>query len=121
MTEVALVLSICAVAMALLAVARAGAGGSEAITAIRLARIEHRLEEVARFAGAPGEPVPSPSTAGRPSQLVLDLLADGRKIEAIKQYRIETHAGLKEAKDAVEAAAATAALGDARSELKIDA
>jgi hypothetical protein len=39
-------------------------------------------------------------------QRVLSLMAQGRKIEAIKLYRQETCAGLKEAKDAVEALAA---------------
>src|SRR5262245_30234534 len=36
---------------------------------------------------------------------VLDLMRAGQKIEAIKIYRTETGAGLKEAKDAVEALA----------------
>ncbi len=34
---------------------------------------------------------------------LVDLLTDGKKIEAIKVYRQRTGAGLKEAKDAVEA------------------
>lgn len=37
------------------------------------------------------------------SERVRSLLAEGRKIEAIKVYREATSAGLKEAKDAVEA------------------
>jgi hypothetical protein len=37
---------------------------------------------------------------------LLDLLKRGQKIEAIKQYRERSGAGLKEAKDAVEALAA---------------
>lgn len=33
---------------------------------------------------------------------VKQLIADGKKIEAIKEYRVASGAGLKEAKDAVE-------------------
>jgi ribosomal protein L7/L12 len=40
--------------------------------------------------------------AGAPSQAVMQYLAAGKKIQAIKQYRIETGAGLKEAKDAID-------------------
>lgn len=36
---------------------------------------------------------------------LLDLMRQGRKIDAIKLYRERTHQGLKEAKDAVEALA----------------
>jgi len=43
------------------------------------------------------------STPSAPSEAVAALMAAGRKIPAIKQYRIETGAGLKDAKDAVEA------------------
>jgi hypothetical protein len=44
------------------------------------------------------------SSQDRPMQELLgDLLARGRKIEAIKVYRERTGKGLKEAKDAVEA------------------
>lgn len=37
------------------------------------------------------------------SQAVMDELKGGRKIQAIKQHRLETGLGLKDAKDAVEA------------------
>ena len=43
------------------------------------------------------------STAEQPSEAVLGLVAAGKKIDAIKQYRTETGVGLREAKDAVEA------------------
>jgi ribosomal protein L7/L12 len=43
------------------------------------------------------------SEAGEPSPQVRALLQAGKKIEAIKQYRTETGAGLLEAKNAVEA------------------
>lgn len=62
-------------------------------------------------AARPGEhaadarPEQAPSATPREQQL-LDLLRQGRKIEAIKQYREVTGVGLKEAKDAVEALAA---------------
>ncbi len=46
-----------------------------------------------------------PETSRRDEQL-LELLRAGRKIDAIKLYRKQTQAGLKEAKDAVEALAA---------------
>ena len=48
-------------------------------------------------------PFGPPSAFGQPSVRVVDLINGGRKIEAIKEYRMETGAGLKEAKDAVEA------------------
>ena len=51
---------------------------------------------------------PKPGRAGLPTGGDLEgrvrtLMAEGRKIEAIKVYREATGAGLKEAKDAVEA------------------
>jgi ribosomal protein L7/L12 len=45
-------------------------------------------------------PAPSQSPASGP---VADLLREGKKLEAIKRFREQTGAGLKEAKDAVEA------------------
>ena len=48
---------------------------------------------------------PAPSATPFEQEL-LDLLRQGRKIEAIKRYREATGVGLKEAKDAVEALAA---------------
>jgi large subunit ribosomal protein L7/L12 len=44
-------------------------------------------------------------TPGQPSEVsdaVLGFIQAGKKIDAIKQYRLETGVGLKEAKDAVE-------------------
>jgi len=46
--------------------------------------------------------VPAPGAAASQAA-ILDLLARGQKIPAIKLYRQQTGAGLKEAKDAVEA------------------
>lgn len=62
----------------------------------RLARLERRVDAIAVHVGLPPEPVP----AGMDE--VLALLADGRKIPAIKRYREVTGAGLREAKDAVD-------------------
>ena len=131
MTEAALILSICAVAMALVAIARSGGGrsGSAELTEVRLSRAERRLQEMASFVGLPPEAVPPPVPAGpassawsgaggQLSQAVLDYLQAGLKIQAIKQYRMETHVGLKEAKDAIDAAEAA---GAANPEFKINA
>jgi ribosomal protein L7/L12 len=51
---------------------------------------------------------PAPDPASLPADLsqdrqILELMAQGNKIEAIKRFRALTNAGLKEAKDAVEA------------------
>ncbi len=46
-----------------------------------------------------------------PSSRVMELLAGGKKIEAIKVYREETGVGLREAKDAVDRAEATVSGG----------
>ncbi len=48
-------------------------------------------------------PQPTPALIGSLDAQVRDLLASGKKIEAIKIYREATGLGLKEAKDAVEA------------------
>ena len=54
----------------------------------------------------PQEPETSASDAGSSWEpRILELMRGGQKIEAIKIYRTETGAGLKEAKDAVEALA----------------
>ena len=123
MTEAALILSICAVAMAFVAIARSGGGrsGSAALTDVRLGRIERRLEEIARFSGAPAAAGPESAGADGLSQAVRDYLAAGQKIQAIKQYRMETNVGLKEAKDAIDAAEAAGLVESSSSELKIDA
>lgn len=53
---------------------------------------------------APPTPMPAPVPAAA-GDGIDDLLARGRKIQAIKLYREQTGVGLKEAKDAVEARA----------------
>jgi len=54
-----------------------------------------------------GESLPdNKPVAGDAEQQILELLAAGRKIAAIKLYRQQTNSGLKAAKDAVEALAA---------------
>jgi hypothetical protein len=63
------------------------------------ARPEWRPDAPAQFTGAPPYP---PSTPWYPSPAVVALLAQGNKLGAIKQYRLETGAGLAEAKKAVE-------------------
>jgi ribosomal protein L7/L12 len=78
-----------------------GLGLKEAKDAIEawLATGESRL-------GAPAAPTPAHGVAALPplSQRVKDIAKDyGGKISAIKAYREETGAGLKDAKDAVEA------------------
>lgn len=51
-----------------------------------------------------GQPFAVPGKAGKALESeLIELLQAGRKIEAIKRFRAETGAGLKEAKDAVEA------------------
>ena len=52
---------------------------------------------------APSTPPPGAMNAGAWQQDVRMLLSQGQKIEAIKRVRLETHAGLKDAKDFVEA------------------
>ena len=90
---------------------------------VRLALLEQRVEELSRLLGhtpasisAPlsAPPVPNlttvqsavalPVSALAPSltSSVAALLAQGKKINAIKIYRDQTGVGLKEAKDAVE-------------------
>jgi ribosomal protein L7/L12 len=59
---------------------------------------------------APSEPT---GTAQPDSDDLLALTRAGRKIEAIKKYREQTGAGLKEAKDAIELLAATGRLPQA--------
>jgi hypothetical protein len=62
----------------------------------RLARVEGKLDALLKHQGIQFDPyadVPTP---------VLDALRRGKKIEAIKAYRVATGAGLKDAKDVVE-------------------
>lgn len=61
----------------------------------RLARLERKVDRILDHLGIGG---PDPPPEG-----VADLLAQGRKIEAIKVYREKTGVGLAEAKAAVEA------------------
>ena len=72
-----------------------------------------KLERASGWGGAqPNQLAPAPvaavagsSTPGQPSEVsaaVLGFIEAGKKIEAIKQYRLETGVGLREAKDAVE-------------------
>ena len=58
-----------------------------------------------QYCGAdfPGPSGPTPGSQDALERRVRDLLAEGRKIEAIRVYREQTGTGLKEAKDAVEA------------------
>jgi hypothetical protein len=66
---------------------------------VRLRRIENKLDLVMQHLGLKYEP---PEFYGMTAEA--RTLADaGQKIAAIKVYREETGAGLKEAKDAVEA------------------
>lgn len=64
----------------------------------RLTRLESKIDAVMQNLGITWEP---PAPGG--SDTVISHLRAGRKIEAIKNYREETGAGLKEAKEAVEA------------------
>jgi ribosomal protein L7/L12 len=66
-------------------------------TAARISRIERKLNLLIRHAGI--DPLQGLPVSERVKQLAGD---PARKIEAIKVYRQETGAGLKEAKDAVE-------------------
>jgi len=78
--------------------------------ATRLAMLEAHVDWLYQSAGyAPpyghGGSPPAPSAVsggGVYSPAVLELVRDGNKIGAIKQYREETGVGLKEAKDAVD-------------------
>lgn len=68
----------------------------------QLGRIEHKLDSLLDHlgidAGIPGPNALHPDALER----VRDLIARGRKIEAIKAYREATGASLREAKDAVD-------------------
>lgn len=83
---IVLVVSVISVLLAAIADARKA-------LARRIDRVERKLDLLLDKLGAG----PQDEWAG-----VRDLLAKGRKIEAIKLYRERTGAGLKEAKDAVE-------------------
>lgn len=69
----------------------------------RLTGLEAGLSNGPRPGGGDASAIP-PATAGSPAiARVLELLGEGRKIEAIKAYREATGVGLAEAKDVVEA------------------
>jgi ribosomal protein L7/L12 len=84
------------VAIALAAILLFGRGGKSA-DAQKLKEVERKLDVLIEKSGAKVDP-----PAGLPPG-VAEALAKGDKIEAIKQYRAGTGAGLKEAKDFVEA------------------
>jgi large subunit ribosomal protein L7/L12 len=65
----------------------------------QLAALEDRVARLEASAGGTQPPPPDPTA---PSTYVRHLAADGRTIEAIKEYRRETGAGLKEAKERIE-------------------
>jgi ribosomal protein L7/L12 len=73
-------------------------------TGVGLAEAKNAVESIERGDGLPDHA--AAATAADPIQQILQLLAAGKKIEAIKIYRQQTNVGLKEAKDAVEALAA---------------
>ena len=61
-----------------------------------LSRVEGKLDALLKHQGIRFDPY------GEVPQPVLDALQRGRKIEAIKEYRLLTGAGLKDAKEHVE-------------------
>jgi ribosomal protein L7/L12 len=94
MAETALVVSIVALVVALMAL------GIATSTAARV-RLSGPRPNVLTSLGQSS--VGEPLTASQPSAEVVAFINAGKKIQAIKQYRMETGVGLKEAKDAVEA------------------
>ncbi|WP_442877600.1 ribosomal protein L7/L12 [Dactylosporangium sp. AC04546] len=78
--------------------------GPDRSLSAQLAAVERKLDLLLAHLGIEVPEPPGP--AG-----LLDELQAGRKIQAIKLYREATGAGLKEAKDAVEALAARYGLG----------
>lgn len=69
---------------------------------VGLAAAKDAVERIGRG----DSPTPNEVVADTTENQILELLAAGRKIAAIKLYREQTNSGLKEAKDAVEALAA---------------
>jgi ribosomal protein L7/L12 len=67
---------------------------SSSQTGVRLARIERKLDAIVDHLGIDFQERVDPK--------VLELARAGKKIEAIKLYRRQSDAGLKEAKDYVE-------------------
>jgi ribosomal protein L7/L12 len=72
-------------------------------TGVGLAEAKNAVEMIERGGGLPNQET---AAANDPEQQILELLTAGKKIAAIKLYREQTHVGLQEAKDAVEALAA---------------
>lgn len=75
-----------------------GGSGLDPATRQRLERIERKLDQILEHLGLPLE-----TAVSGLSPEVRQLADSGQMIEAIKRYRAETGAGLKEAKDAVDA------------------
>lgn len=71
-------------------------------------RMRRQLDAIMKHLGLPEPPVSRPDAL---SPQVAELIAAGRKIEAIKLYRQETGGGLKQAKSAVEGANAAIVAG----------
>jgi large subunit ribosomal protein L7/L12 len=71
----------------------------------RIADLERRLDWLYLATGhgsASSQRSAAPGTGGAMSPAVMELVQQGNKIGAIKQYREETGVGLKEAKDAID-------------------
>jgi large subunit ribosomal protein L7/L12 len=71
----------------------------------RVAELERKVEYLMqRVAGAPAAPTGGAGQAADVySPAVLEFMRQGKKIQAIKQYRQETGVGLAEAKHAIDA------------------
>ncbi len=92
-----------AVAMSLL---RALFSGPRGVDAATMARVERKLDQLLGQSGLSDQvpPMQTLQTLGpaASSSDVMQLIRQGKKIEAIKLYREQTGVGLKDAKDAVE-------------------
>lgn len=71
-------------------------------------RLQRQVDAIMKHLGLPEPPVSRP---GALSPQVAELVAAGRKIEAIRLYRQKTGEGLKQAKTAVEGASAATIAG----------
>ena len=103
MAELALGLSVLALAVSLLALARTSSRAASGPRPNVLSSLSSQGFEGLSSGGASAVGSGEVSTPSAPSAAVAALVAAGQKIPAIKQYRTETGAGLKESKDAVEA------------------
>ena len=74
--------------------------------AARIADLERKVDWLYRNAGYqsgyPNAGAPPAAATGGVSAEVLDMVRQGRKIQAIKIYRDQTGVGLKEAKDVID-------------------